>query len=140
MTLFEEISVPFCNPPGDALGYDAVEGRLYCGLDRLELHFKQRDRAFRKNPHLLAEFAYSEIESLELSTPWLRPAVLSLSVRSSEKLADFPGAGVGRVDLRLVRGAAAVARKALGIVDFRRTEEALEATESRLERPRGDAT
>jgi len=138
VTFFEEISVPFCNPPGDALGYDAVEGKLFCGRDQLELHFKQRDRAFRKNPALVAKFDYGEVEKLELTTSWFRPAVLSLWVRQSDQLADFPGAGVGRVDLRLVRGSRSEATKALGLVEFRRTEAALEASEKRMERPRRD--
>jgi len=135
VSLFEEISVPFANPPIDPLGYDAVEGKLTCGHDRIDLHFKQRDRAFRKNPNLVASFDYGEVEKIELVSRWFRPKTLVVQVRAPEKLSDFPGAGVGRVDLRLLPGAQAEALKAIHLVEFRRTEAALDSSERRRERP-----
>lgn len=137
VTVFDELSVSFENPATDAMGYEAVQGKLYCGLDRLELQFKEKDRAFRKNETISVAFGYGEIEAAEYTGGWFRPKILVLQTRSPEKLADFPGSQVGRVELQVLPASVKQARRVAGLIEFRQSEAFLEETEERLRRGRG---
>lgn len=133
LSVFDEISVSFENPAADAMGYDAVKGKLLCRADDLVLQFKQKDRAFRKNPLLTVSFEYGEIESVEFHSKWFQPKRLVLQTSAAEKLTDFPGAGVGIVDLFLEKESISQAKKVSGLVEFRKSEARLIRAESRIE-------
>ncbi|MDF1826480.1 MAG: hypothetical protein P1U68_17680 [Verrucomicrobiales bacterium] len=132
MSIFDELSVSFENPATDAMGYDVVEGQLLCRSDELVLQFKQKDRAFRKNPIQSVAFSYSEIEGVEFHGGWFKPKRLVLRTDSPEKLSGFPGAGVGSVELFVQPESVPGAKKVFGIVDFRKSENRLAASEARL--------
>lgn len=131
-TVFDELSVSFENPAGDAMGYDAVEGKLICEADAVVLQFKQKDRAFRKNPILTARFDYLEIESVEFLSKWFQAKRLIFRTSAAAKLDSFPGANVGKVDLFVCRESVAAAKKVAARIDFRQSEARLSASESRL--------
>ncbi|MDF1861355.1 MAG: hypothetical protein P1U87_14160 [Verrucomicrobiales bacterium] len=134
MTVFDELSVSFENPATDAMGYDAVQGKLYCGVDGIQLQFKEKDRAFRKNEPVTIEFDYGEVEKTEYISKWFRPKVLVFQTRSPDRLAAFPGAKVGRVELQVLPESKAEAKKVAGLIDFKQSEAFLEETEARIDR------
>lgn len=115
------------------MGYDAVKGKLLCHQAELTLQFKQKDRAFRKNPILTVPFSYAEIESVEFISKWFQPKRLVLQTSAAEKLADFPGAGIGTVELFIERESVKEAKKISGLVEFRKSEARLTEAESRIE-------
>jgi|GEM_PF-474621 len=130
-TVPEELSVYFKNPATDPLGYNQVEGKLYCGRDEVQLQFKQKDSAFKKISPVVIEFAYSEIYDVEYVSKWLRPKILLFKTRSPEKLKDFPGAEVGRVQLRVIRAAREDARRAQVFIEYRQSEAYLRDSDAR---------
>ncbi|MCH1408658.1 MAG: hypothetical protein L7V87_06485 [Verrucomicrobiales bacterium] len=134
LTPFDELSVSFENPATDAMGYNAVQGKLYCGVDQVQIQFKQKDRAFRKGETTTVDFDYGEVETTELISRWLRPKILVFATRSPEKLDEFPGAKVGRVELRILPESIANAKKVEGLIDFKQSEAFLTETESRIGR------
>ena len=77
--ILDSISVYFSNAATDALGYEHVEGKLYCGRDTVELHFKERDRAFKKSDPETVEFDYKEIEKVVFLGGWFNPKMLEES-------------------------------------------------------------
>ncbi|MEM6917133.1 MAG: hypothetical protein AAF491_11260 [Verrucomicrobiota bacterium] len=132
LSVFDEISVSFENPALDAMGYNSVAGKLSCQKNELILQFKQKDRAFRKNPLFTVSFLYDEIELIEFHSRWFQPKRLVFQTSAAEKLKDFPGAGVGSVELFLERGSISQAKKIVGLVEFRKSEASLMRVESRL--------
>ncbi|MEX2579469.1 MAG: hypothetical protein WD342_10460 [Verrucomicrobiales bacterium] len=128
------MSVSFDNPATDAMGYDHVEGKLYCGRDSIQLQFKQRDRAFRKNEPQTVEIEYGEVEDVEFVSKWFQPKRLIFETRSPEKLAAFPGAGVGRLELIVTEDSRKEAKKVANLIRFRQSEAFLEESEQRLGR------
>lgn len=132
--MYDELSVSFDNPATDAMGYDHVEGKLYCGRDSIQLQFKQRDRAFRKNEPQTVEIGYGEVEDVEFVSKWFQPKRLIFETRSPEKLAAFPGAGVGRLELVVTEDSRKEAKKVANLIRFRQSEAFLEESEQRLGR------
>lgn len=134
--MYDEISVSFENAAMDSMGYDHVEGKLYCGRDALELQFKTRDRAFRKSELNVVSFTYNEIEKTEYVSKWFRPRILVFQTRHPEKLADFPGASVGRVELQVVRSSRKNASKVADWIVYKQSEAFVAESETRLNRMR----
>ncbi|MBL9159564.1 MAG: hypothetical protein JNJ70_18925 [Verrucomicrobiales bacterium] len=134
--MYDELSVSFENPATDPLGYDHVEGKLYCGRDAVELQFKVRDRAFRKGNALVVPFTYAEVERVEYLSKWFRPKVLVFQTRCPEKLDDFPGASVGRVELQVIEASRRDAAKVADLIRYRQSEAFVSESESRLSRLR----
>lgn len=132
--MFEELSITFENPATDPMGHGEVSGRLTCLRDSLRLQFKQKDRAFRKHETRVVDFEYREIVKLEVESKWFRPARALLETRSMEKLEDFPGGEVGRIEMFLEKSSVDVARKMVGVIDFQRSEELLAESEDRMRR------
>jgi hypothetical protein len=138
--VYDELSVSFANPATDPLGYDHVEGKLYCGRDAVELQFKVRDRAFRKSPATVVPFEYAEVEKVEYHSKWFRPKVLVFQTRCPEKLDGFPGASVGRVELQVIDGSKRDAAKVAALIRYKQSEAFVSESESRLSRLReGDS-
>ena len=134
--VYDELSVSFENPATDPLGYDHVEGKLYCGRDAVELQFKVRDRAFRKTPATVVPFDYAEVEKVEYHAKWFRPKVLVFQSRSPGKLDGFPGAAVGRVELRVIEESRRDAAKVAELIRYKQSEAFVAESESRLARLR----
>ncbi len=134
--MYEELSVSFENPATDPLGYNHVEGKLYCGRDRVELQFKTKDRAFRKGEPTVVSFAYAEVEKVAYRAKWFRPKLLVFQTKSPEKLADFPGASVGRVELQVAPSSRGDAAKVADLIRFKQSEAIVSELESRLDRLR----
>ncbi len=134
--MYDELSVQFDNPADDPLGYNYVEGKLTCGRDVVELHFRQRDRAFRKGETRSVIFEYSEIEKLEYQSPWFRPKILVFQTRAPRKLDGFPGASVGRVVLHVDAASRRDAAKLESLVKLRQSEAFVAESEERLRRLR----
>ncbi len=134
--MYDELSVSFENPATDPLGYDHVEGKLYCGRDAVELQFKVRDRAFRKGNALVVPFTYAEVERVEYFSKWFRPKVLVFQTRCPEKLDGFPGASVGRVELQVIEASRRDAAKVADLIRYRQSEAFVSESESRLSRLR----
>lgn len=134
--MYDELSVSFENPATDPLGYDHVEGKLYCGRDAVELQFKVRDRAFRKSNALVVPFTYAEVERVEYLSKWFRPKVLVFQTRCPEKLDGFPGASVGRVELQVIEASRRDAAKVADLIRYRQSEAFVSESESRLSRLR----
>jgi len=132
--MFDELSINFENPATDALGYEHVEGRLFCGRDYLELHFDEKDRAFVKIPPVSVRFTYDEVERIEYLKKWFRPGKLIFRTHSPEKLAQFPGAKVGMVKLQVTRDSIRDASRVAGLIEFRQAEAYLGVAEERLRR------
>lgn len=132
--MYDELSISFENPATDAMGYEHVEGKLYCGRDKVELQFKQKDRAFRKNETHTVEFGYGEVEKVEFISRWFRPKILIFQTRSPEKLDSFPGANVGRVELQVISDSVKDARKVAQLIEFKQSEAFVEESERRLDR------
>lgn len=137
--IFEELSVSFENPATDAMGYDAVEGKLICAEEAVQIHFKQKDRAFRKNPTATIEFAYDEVEKLTLVSRWFRPPEIVFETFVADRLSGFPGAGVGRVDLQIIDASKKEVRKLIELFRFRQSEQRLLRSDDRLRGERGGA-
>ncbi len=138
--MYDELSVSFENPATDPLGYNHVEGKLYCGRDAVELQFKVRDRAFRKNEPRRVPFEYSEVERVEYLSRWFRPKILVLQTRSPEKLADFPGASVGRAELLVLPASRRDASKVAELIRFRQSEAFVTESDERLHRLREEGS
>jgi len=136
--VIDELSVYFDNPATDAMGYEHVEGFLRCGRDHAELHFKEKDRAFRKSEPTTAIFDYSEIERVEYESGWFRPKLLILRVRTPDKLKDFPGAEVGRVELQVTKKSRKDAERASAFLDFKHSEAYLRESANRLDEARDE--
>lgn len=134
----DELSVYFENPATDPMGYDHVEGRLFCGRDRVELQYKRRDRAFRKAEPKTIAFGYGEVDRVQFDSGWFRPDVLLFQSRSPEKLEEFPGADVGRVELRVKTGSKREAKKAAAFIEYRQSEAYLRESEQRLDELGGE--
>ncbi len=134
LTVFDELSVSFENPAGDAMGYDAVEGKLLCQASEVILQFKQKDRAFRKNPIQSLRFAYREIEAVEFVSRWFQPKRLTFRTVSADKLEGFPGSNIGSADLYLAKDSLTDAKRVSGLIDYKKSEIRLAESESRLER------
>jgi len=137
LTVYDELSVSFENPPTDPLGYNHVEGKLYCGRDAVELQFKTRDRAFRRSESTSVAFDYAEVERVEYVSKWFRPKVLVFQTRSPAKLDGFPGASVGRVELQVIASSLRDASKVAELIRFKQSEAFVAESESRLDRLRG---
>ncbi len=127
----DELSVYFDNPATDSMGYNTVEGKLFCGRDKIELQYKQKDRAFKKNPAIVVEFDYSEVERVEFTTGWFKPRILIFKTRSPEKLEEFPGAKVGLVELHVTKPAVADAKKVATFIEYQQSEAFLEESDRR---------
>lgn len=138
--MYDELSVTFENPATDPLGYDHVEGKLYCGRDAVELQYKIRERAFRKSQALVVPFSYAEVEKVEFLSKWFRPKVLVFQTRCPEKLDGFPGAAVGRVELQVIESSRRDAAKVADLIRYRQSEAFVSESESRLSRLRGSDT
>ena len=136
--MIDELSVYFDNPARDSMGYHHVEGFLRCGRDHAELHFKERDRAFRKSEPTTVTFDYAEIERVEYQAGWFRPKLLILRTRTPEKLKNFPGADVGRVELQVTKRSRKDAERAEAFLDFKHSEAYLRESNSRLEEVRDE--
>ena len=136
--MYDELSVTFENPATDPLGYNHVEGKLYCGRDAVELQFKLKDRAFRKSEVHRVPFDYAEVERIDYLSRWFRPKILVFQTRSPEKLAGFPGASVGRVELIVSPESRLQAARVADLVRFRQSEAFVAESESRLNRLRED--
>lgn len=132
LSVFDELSISFENPAGDAMGYDAVEGKLLCQQERVLLQFKRKDRAFRKNPIQEAMFSYPEVEEIEFISKWFQPKRIIFRTTASEKLADFPGSNVGKVELFVCRDSVKQAKRIRTVIDYRKSEVRLTMTEERL--------
>lgn len=137
--VYDELSVSFENPATDPLGYNHVEGKLYCGRDAVELQFKMRDRAFRKSELHRVAFDYAEVERVEYLSRWFRPKILVFQTRSPEKLGLFPGASVGRAELLVSPESRRSAAKVEALIRFRQSEAFVVESEARLDRLREDA-
>lgn len=137
--MYDELSVSFENPATDPLGYNHVEGKLYCGRDAVELQFKMRDRAFRKSELRKVAFDYAEVERVEYLSRWFRPKILVFQTRSPEKLGLLPGASVGRVELLVSPESRRSAAKVEALIRFRQSEAFVSESEARLDRLREDA-
>lgn len=129
----EELSVYFENPARDAMGYEHVSGCLRFTRDGVELHFDEKDRAFRKTPAVAVPFSYREVTSVEHVKRWFRPHELRFKTSAPDKLAEFPGAHVGQVTLLVDAGSRKEAAKAPALVAFKHSEAYLEESEERLE-------
>lgn len=134
--LYDELSVSFENPATDAMGYQHIQGKLYCGRDWLELQFKEKDRAFRKSDTNVVRLEYGEVETVEYISKWFQPKLLILQTRSPEKLDEFPGADVGRVELQVMRESTSHAKRVAALIGYRQSEAFLEESEERVERSR----
>lgn len=132
--MFEEISISFENPATDPMGFGAVTGKLSCLRDCVRLQFKEKDRAFRKNETQTVDLEYSEIENLELIARWFRPVLFILETRALEKLDDFPGSQVGRVEMMLPKSSRQSAKKMINLIEFQKSERNLLESEKRLDR------
>jgi hypothetical protein len=137
--VYDEISVSFENPATDPLGYDHVAGKLYCGRDAVELQFKVKDRAFRKNESTTVRFLYAEVEQVQMVVRWFRPRILIFQTRSPEKLDGFPGSKVGRVELQVVPSSVGEARKVADLIRFKQSEAFVAESEERLNRLRDES-
>ena len=134
--MYDELSVSFENAATDPMGYNHVVGKLYCGRDYAELQFKVRDRAFRKTDPKVVRIEYGEVESVNYSQGWFRPAILIFETRSPEKLSEFPGVHVGRIELQVIRGSRGHAKKVEALIRFKQSEAFLAESEDRLEERR----
>ncbi|MDF1656642.1 MAG: hypothetical protein P1U58_03460 [Verrucomicrobiales bacterium] len=134
LTIFDELSVSFENPAGDAMGYDIVEGKLICQATEVVIQFKQKDRAFRKNPIQSAKFGYREIESINYVSRWFQPKRLIFSIYEAAKLDSFPGAGIGSVDLYVAKESLSEAKRVANLIDYKKSEIRLAESESLLRR------
>ena len=137
--MYDELSVSFENPATDALGYDRVGGKIYCGRDALELQFKVEDRAFRKNESQVVRFDYAEVEMVRFISRWFRPKILVFQTRNPAKLDHFPGAAVGRVELQVIPSSLSEAGRVADLIKFRQSEAFLAESEHRLNRLRDNS-
>ncbi len=128
----DELTVYFENPARDSLGYEHVEGCLRFTRDGVELHYDERDRAFRKTPPETVAFTYAEVTRVDYVNRWFRPRLLILQTRSPEKLSGFPGAEVGRVVLHVKAGSRDDAARAPKLLEFKHSEAYLAESEERL--------
>ena len=115
------------------MGYETVEGKLMCQAEHLVLQFKEKDRAFRKNPLLTVAFDYQEVESLEWISRWFQPKRIIFRTTAASKLDDFPGANVGKAELFVCKESYPQAKKLPSLVDYRKSEARLAASDSRLQ-------
>ncbi len=136
--ILDSISVQFENPATDALGHEHVEGKLYCGREKAELHFKEKDRAFKKSDPVTVEFEYKEIEKAAFHGGWFRPKILEVSTRVPEKLKNFPGANVGKVVLHVSKESIKDAKKVAAFIEYKHSEAFLMESDERLGTKRDD--
>lgn len=132
----EELSVYFENPARDAMGYEHVSGCLRFTRDGVELHFDEKDRAFRKTPAVTVQFDFAEVTAVDYTKRWFKAHELVFRTSRPEKLAEFPGADVGSVTLFIKAGSQKEASKAPALVSFRHSEAYLAESERRLESKR----
>jgi len=132
----DELSVYFQNEATDPLGHQHVEGQLRCGATSVTLHFKERDRTFRKTEPTTVEFGYDEIDFVKYESSWFGPKLLTLRISHPEKLSDFPGADVGQVVLQVEKKSRVEAARLSNFVDYRQSELKLVTRDSALSEAR----
>lgn len=133
MLMTDELSVYFDNPPTDALGNEHVEGQLRCGRKNVTLHFKERDRTFRKSEPISVEIGYDEIDFVKYEPGgWFKPKLLKIRISTPEKFTDFPGAEVGQVTLYVEKQSRKAASSLENFVDYRQSEAALAKRDGEL--------
>ena len=132
----DEISIFFDNPATDPLGKESVEGQIICSHEAVTIHFKQKDRAFRKNEPGVIRFEYSEIESVAFTSGFFVSPKLTLRTRGSDQLDEFPGAEVGRVVFQVLKESRKDAGRLAEFVEYRQSEIYLEEQHERLEERR----
>ncbi len=137
--MYDELSISFENPATDPLGYNQVAGKLYCGRDEVALHYKVKDRAFRKNESVTVRFTYAEVELIRLMARWFRPRIIVFQTRSPDKLDGFPGSIAGRVELQVIPASVREAGKVADLIRFKQSEAFVAESEDRLNRLRGDS-
>ena len=137
VSLFDEISVEFENPAGDALGHDGIEGRFVCTPDEALLHWKLQDRAFRKSGATTIPLEYGDLESVTYEAPWWRAKRLILKVRKPEMLSAIPGAELGCLAMFVTKPSRENAAKIPEFVDFKLSEVYMAGSVRRLDATRG---
>ena len=135
MFIVDDCSLSFEIPARDSLGRDAVEGQIAGTQDRVLFTWRLKDRTFRKGDADMksVEIPYAKVEKVlfKATLGFLNPRLI-FDVVDPQLLANVPGTDVGKATLRLPPKSKEAARKFIKMVDFKRTEEAVKISRTRL--------
>ncbi len=121
-------------PATDALGRLHVTGKLRALEDKVELHWKEKDRTFTRSKNQLrtVELTYDQIEEASIRSAFLFKKFLVLKVTDPRLIEEMPGVKMGTVELKLPRRSRKEAKKFVNILEFRVSENEMEKSAERL--------
>lgn len=137
--MIDELSIYFDNPATDPLGHEAVAGKILCTEKAVEIHFKQKDRAFKNFRSKTIYLSYADVETARYEAKFFGPKTLVLTIRKSGNLSEFPGADVSRLELHVCKDSRSNAKKVAEYIGFRQSEAYLEESDRRLNETRDTA-
>jgi hypothetical protein len=130
----EATSFYFDIPATDALGRLNVTGKLRAVADKVELHWKEKDRTFTRSKNQLrtVELDYGEIEEASIKGSWFQKKYLVLRVTDPRLIEEMPGVKMGTVELELPKKSLADAKKFVSMLEYRVSEKAAQRADDRL--------
>lgn len=130
----EAASFYFDIPATDALGRLNVSGKLRALKDKVELHWKEKERTFTRSKSQLhtVELDYEEIEDAHIKGAWFFTKYLVVRVTDPRLIEEMPGVKMGTVELELPKNSLAEAKKFVSMLDYRVSEKAVERSVERL--------
>jgi len=121
-------------PATDALGKLNVSGKLRAVADKVELHWKEKDRTFTRSKNQLhtVELDYEQIEDAHIRGSFFFTKHLILRVTDPRLIEEMPGVKMGTVELELPKRSLAEAKRFVSMIEYRASEKAVERSAERL--------
>ena len=132
----DQLAIYFEIPARDSMGHLHVSGKLRALDDEILLHWKIRDRTFKKAGAEMQtiNIGYADIEHVELVSRFLFNKDLVLKVHDPRRLNELPGSDMGKVILQITKKSKADAAKFIKQIEFKMSEIDLERSLERLQR------
>ena len=121
-------------PATDALGRLHVSGKLRALEDKVELHWKEKDRTFTRSKNQLqtVELNYEQIEDARIVGRFFMKKYLMLRVTDPRLIEEMSGVKMGTVEMFLPRKSRKEAKRFINMLDYRVTQAAADRGAAKL--------
>lgn len=132
----DHLAIYFEIPARDSMGHLHVNGKLRALDDQILLHWKLKDRTFKKAGAEMEtiEIGYADVEHVELTSRMFFNKDLILKVHDPRLLSELPGSEMGKVRFQITKQSKPHAEKFIKQVEFKISEINLERSIERLEK------
>ena len=132
----DQLAIYFEIPARDSMGYLHVNGKLRALEDEVLLHWKIKDRTFKKSGKEMQTIpiGYADIEHVEIVSRFLFNKDLVLKVHDPRLINELPGSEMGKVQLQITKKSKPDAAKFIKQVEFKMSEINLNRSLERLHR------